>query len=76
MSHVVEKACTKRGEVKPLEAFPRHKTTRDGFRPECRDCQREYNRAYRESNGEQLREAAAERHRANPGVLHAFVTQN
>jgi hypothetical protein len=46
---VSERTCTKCGEVKPATAehFNKH---RKGLRPECRECQKAYGRAYKAAN--------------------------
>lgn len=43
---VVGKVCTQCKAMKPREQFSRRKYTRDGRRPECRECQRAYNCEY------------------------------
>jgi len=50
------KRCTKCGEVKPLDAFNRHQGKPLGRRSRCRACQREYDRAWRETNRDRKRE--------------------
>lgn len=42
------KACTKCGEVKPLEAFHRDKRNKDGLMGRCRDCNRDRMRQRRQ----------------------------
>lgn len=44
------KKCNTCGIAKPLEQFNKHKRTRDGRKPKCRDCEKEYNRQWREMN--------------------------
>lgn len=41
-----QKACTRCGEVKLLDAFNRAKWHRDGRASECRDCAQVRNRLY------------------------------
>lgn len=50
------KACTKCGEVKPLDEFYKDKRRVDGRRPHCKKCVAEYRRRYREENPEKERE--------------------
>lgn len=74
----VEKACTKCGEVKPLEAFDCRRGVRDGRSSHCKSCVkayrkankehlREYAAAYRERNREKQRLAAKRWRKNNPG---------
>ena len=42
-----EKKCTACGEVKSLKNYYKYKGTRKGYRSECRDCGREGNTKYR-----------------------------
>lgn len=44
------KACGKCSEVKQLAKFNKRKASKDGHRSECRECQREAMRKYRERN--------------------------
>lgn len=40
------KRCSKCGEVKPLEEFRRDRSKKLGRFPQCRECERQYERAY------------------------------
>jgi len=40
------KRCSKCGEVKPLEEFHRDRSKKQGRRSRCRECERQYERAY------------------------------
>jgi 5-methylcytosine-specific restriction endonuclease McrA len=53
------KACTKCGETLPAttEFFVRQKTGKYGLTAECKACQYEYQRKYREENREKIRES-------------------
>lgn len=42
------KACTKCGEVKPLDGFHKDKSKRGGRRSHCKECMAEYRRPHRE----------------------------
>jgi hypothetical protein len=46
------KQCTQCGLIQPLAMFCRNKNTKDGLRPDCRDCLKRY----REENAEALKE--------------------
>lgn len=45
------KICTRCQLMQPISRFHHSKTGRDGLRAYCVDCEREYQRAYRERNG-------------------------
>ena len=40
------KRCSKCGKVKPLEEFHRDRSRKLGRFPQCRECERQYGRAY------------------------------
>ena len=40
------KRCSKCGEVKPLEEFRRDRSRKLGRFPQCRECERQYERTY------------------------------
>jgi 5-methylcytosine-specific restriction endonuclease McrA len=42
-----EKTCSICGITKPLTAFNKKRRSQDGHRPECRDCQKQANAAYK-----------------------------
>ena len=50
------KTCTKCGETKPLEEFHKHKGRSDGRATQCKACNLEQQRKYRERNREKLRD--------------------
>ena len=52
------KRCTKCGEEKPLEAFNRNKTTKDGRAYHCKKCQSAYMKTYYPKNRERMNENA------------------
>lgn len=65
------KRCSQCGETKPYEAFGKQKAGRGGYRANCRDCCRSYNREYREKNAvrvkaynDRYREEHREQHNA------------
>lgn len=60
------KACRKCGEAKPFSEYNKHPQCRDGLRPECRECQREWRRQFRADNLE--RELAREQARRQDPV--------
>ncbi len=60
-----EKRCSKCGEVKPLNAFYKHKSRRDGLSSECKPCTKERNHSYYVANVEKDRERHARWRAAN-----------
>ncbi|MEU5361150.1 HNH endonuclease [Streptomyces albidoflavus] len=64
-----EKTCTKCGETKALEEFSAYRRARDGKKPYCRQCARQYaqtptqKRAYYAANRERLNESTKRRNR-------------
>lgn len=44
----MNKTCTQCKEVKPISDFGKHK--RDGFRSECKDCKREWDKKYNKTS--------------------------
>ena len=40
------KRCSRCGEVKPLEEFRRNRSQKQGRYPQCRECERQYERIY------------------------------
>lgn len=55
MNEITEKKCTKCGIVYPVDCFNKCKKNRSGLRSECRYCQKEIDRKYREANREKER---------------------
>ena len=53
----MEKKCTKCGEVKPLDLFYAHKSTKDGRGSQCKECVRESARKWKLENPEKARES-------------------
>lgn len=51
------KACTKCGEWKSIDLFPRDKTASDGRRSSCRECERVRTSKWRAENPEKARES-------------------
>jgi phage anti-repressor protein len=41
-----QKKCSKCGMMKPLSAFSKNKNSKDGLRPDCKDCVSIYNKNY------------------------------
>lgn len=77
---VPTKPCNKCGEIKPLDAFTRHKAMRDGHINECKPCvvkrtsgrdRSAYNKAYRKLNRDALAQKAKDRGPAHDAAYHA-----
>ena len=50
------KVCAKCKVWKPLGEYNKNKNCKDGMRSECKKCQKEYNKQYRENNKERIKE--------------------
>jgi len=50
------KTCTKCGRELPISRFGRHRSTRDGFDSQCKDCKAAYHRAWAAKNAERVKE--------------------
>lgn len=70
-----KKPCTRCGQTKPFSEFNRHNKTRDGLRPDCRDCQRARDREL--NTPERLAAMAARvrdtKHGLEPGQYDAML---
>lgn len=58
------KCCSKCGDIKPLDAFNKNRTRRDGLSRQCRKCVQVLQTAYRQNNREKCK-AAIRRWRLN-----------
>lgn len=74
---ITVKRCTKCGETKSVDGFSRNRSNRDGLCSQCKDCSRDYIRAYREAHREEIsakerayREAHREEIRARQRVYN------
>ena len=50
------KVCSKCGVWKPLEEYHKRKTSKDGRRSECKECQKEYRKQHYQNNKECYKE--------------------
>lgn len=48
------KRCTKCGEDKPIDSFPKERRSPDGVASQCKTCKSDYNREWRERKGGNL----------------------
>jgi hypothetical protein len=53
----MRKTCSKCKTIKEFTEFNKHKNTKDGHRSECRECEKEYKKLYRENNKEKVSES-------------------
>jgi hypothetical protein len=61
------KRCKKCGEVKPLDAFSRHKRTKDGRESQCKVCRRDATASWRVENAAHVKSYYASWYTANRG---------
>ena len=57
MDEPTSRVCTGCGAEKPLDEFPRHRSSLYGRRPRCKPCWNEQKRAWRKANPESVRES-------------------
>ena len=50
------KVCSRCKEEKPLEAFSKNRSRKDGLQRECKVCRKQYNKQYRQKNREKILE--------------------
>jgi hypothetical protein len=55
MDIVAHKRCSKCGEAKPLDEFPKDKACKDGTRADCKSCKAAQNKAYRAGRVEEYK---------------------
>lgn len=72
---IKEKACTKCGVRKPLEAFSRDSRNKDGRRSHCKVCRAAANAAWRAANPERAAAATAAWAKNNPEKNRAKVAK-
>jgi len=51
-----EKRCKKCGKVRLLKEFRKNSTSKDGFRTECKECEKEYDKKYYKNNPDYQKE--------------------
>lgn len=59
------KRCTRCKQEKPPDCFNRDRTRGDGLQARCRDCERDWNRAWRLANADQKRATSHAHYEAN-----------
>ena len=65
----MEKRCSKCGEVKERSEFNKSRERKGGLRLECKKCQLEYQRKYRDRNKEQIAKKKREYGQTSKGKL-------
>jgi predicted RNA-binding protein YlxR (DUF448 family) len=68
---MTDRACTKCGEAKPVSEFFRKAAHSDGLDPQCKECKRAVDRAYRAENPDARLEAKRRYGRAHPEQVAA-----
>lgn len=63
------KKCSKCGDVKPLDLFPKRKGAADGHRADCKACKRVIDNKWREANRDRMLAKMKEYHVANSDVI-------
>lgn len=61
-----QKRCTKCGLIKLLNEFHRERCAKDGRKPSCKECSKEYSQKWREANHEKAKENCRKWRRNNP----------
>lgn len=54
------KKCSKCKKIKPILEFYKYKITKDGYRPDCKECTKKRSKEYREKHKEYYKEYGAE----------------
>lgn len=70
------KTCTKCGETKPLDQYPKHSTCKGGRAPVCRECKLIKKRAYYCANAAALKAKATEYQRNNRERTNAIARKH
>lgn len=63
------KTCSKCGQVKPIDAFGNHKSSKDGLRSQCRVCNSLAAKNYRLNNPDKVRQAKKRWAKNNPDKM-------
>lgn len=68
MEQVIEKRCSKCGEVKPFSEFSRQSRNKDGYEGRCKDCIKSYMSNWRDDNRDRVNQYFVDWRRRNPLV--------
>ena len=71
-SYLLFKKCTKCGKIKHISKFCKKKTGKYGVRPECKKCQYEYNKQYKENHKEEIYEYNKKWFEDNPKKVREY----
>lgn len=71
----MKKFCSRCKEEKDTEKFRRHKNTKDGLNCWCKDCEKEYNKEYREKNKIKLKEKSQKYYQENISKIKKRVSE-
>ena len=66
------KVCSKCREVKLFSEFVKRKTSKDGYRSECKACKKEYDAKWCAANPEKVKENQAKWSAANPEKIKEY----
>ena len=71
----VMKKCSKCDVVKPLDEFRPRKDNKDGRRNNCKECQDEYHKQYRQDNPEKIKERRKQYYEDNKEKISEYHSQ-
>ena len=66
------KICTKCKEQKPLEAFRKQSSTKDGLKYYCKECDNQTAKKYYEKNKSKIIEKVTEWQKSNPDKVKTY----
>ena len=69
---MIEKECSKCGEVKPLDGFNKRKDSKDGYQYSCKECRKQY----RQDNKEQIKEYKKQYRQDNKEAISEYNKEN
>jgi len=72
----MKKKCTNCKQEKLLEEFNKMSRSKDGRRCKCRECQKAFQKIYRENNKEKIKKYADKYRKENPHIYKNWVKNN
>lgn len=73
---VVSKICSACGMDKPRSDFHTRRASKDGLRPNCKECAAEDKRVYHQKNAVRIRKKVADWDKSNPGRKNENARRN
>lgn len=70
------KSCRVCGTLKPVSAYNKKASSKDGFRTDCRDCQKEYHRKRYAANPERHKEIVRKNQRIYTAKQHGMGAED